>query len=200
MSRTPGGAQRAVGTTTVDDDPALLSPDEQVTPDGARVTDIWSWAFSDGLATPVRQAVAEYLVACAVGADLSHPRRDTDSWDVVAPDGTTVEVMSTSRLDGWGRPRAGTVTWGRTRHGRQEEDVRSDFGASARADVYVLCLQTATHRQQVDLVDRTQWEFYVLSRADVRHFGVAVGLTAVQDRTAAVGWDDLADAVRAVAG
>ncbi|MFC5379403.1 hypothetical protein [Aquipuribacter nitratireducens] len=179
-------------------DTALLSPDEVVTPDGARVTDVWSWAFSDGLATIVRQAVAEYLVARAVEADLSRPRRDTDTWDVVTPEGTTIEVMSAAHLDAYGRPRTGTVTWGRTRGGgRAEETPRSDFGAAARADLYVLCLQTATHRSQVDVVDHRQWEFYVLAREDVRHFGVAVGLRAVQDRARAVSWEQLGEAVRA---
>jgi hypothetical protein len=65
--------------------------------------------------------------------------------------------------------------------------------------VYVLCLQTATHRDQIDLADRSQWEFYVLAREDVRHFGVAVGLRAVQDRATAVAWEGLAEAVRAAA-
>ncbi|WP_336921087.1 hypothetical protein [Aquipuribacter sp. SD81] len=182
--------------TLLDRSTDVLDADEQLTPAGDRVRDVWAWAFSDNLDPTVRAVVAEYLVARAVGADLSRPRRDSDSWDVVTPDGTTVEVVSAARLDAGGRPRAGTVTWGRGRGGRAEEPQRSDFGAAARADVYVLCLQTATHREAVDLADRGQWQFHVLAREEVRHLGATIGLRTVEDRAPALAWDGLADAVR----
>ncbi len=66
----------------------------------ATVADFWSWAFSDLRANTTRGVLAEFLVAKAVGA--TQPVREAwDNYDVLAPDGTRIEVKSSAYLQSW---------------------------------------------------------------------------------------------------
>lgn len=174
-----------------------LTGAEQLTPDGGTVQDLWSWSFSDLRANVARGIVAEYLVARAVGADLSRPRLDFDNYDVLAPDGTTIEVKAAAYLQAWRQERLSTIRWGGLRAGTWDETARTwGSTADARAEVYVLALQIETDPALLDPMDLAQWRFFVLPNRLVRDLGVSVGLTTVQRLTAAVEWADLSTSIR----
>ena len=52
---------------------------------GLRLRDFWSWAYSDLLDNTLRGSFSEFLVAAALGIDLSNPRVNWDPWDVTFP-------------------------------------------------------------------------------------------------------------------
>ena len=49
---------------------------------GLRLRDFWSWAYSDLLDNTLRGSFSEFLVAAALGIDLSNPRVNWDPWDL----------------------------------------------------------------------------------------------------------------------
>jgi hypothetical protein len=85
--------------------PGGLTPPVAVRLDGserfagvdATVADFWRWACSDLRENTTRGMLAKFLVAKAVG-DRRPLRIGWDNFDVVAPDGTTIEVKCSAFL------------------------------------------------------------------------------------------------------
>ena len=78
--------------------PSLRSPEgrERFAGLDATVTDFWRFALSDLRMSNARGYLAEFLVAQAVGA--TGPRVEWDTYDVLAPDQTRIEVKSSGCL------------------------------------------------------------------------------------------------------
>lgn len=74
--------------------PPPLRGDEPVQGTDTTVLDFWRFALSDFKMNNVRGYLAEFLVARAIGA--AGPRVEWDAYDVVAPDGTTIEVKASA--------------------------------------------------------------------------------------------------------
>lgn len=49
---------------------------------GLRLCDFWSWGFSDLLDNTLRGSYSEFIVAAALGIDLSEPRVNWEPWDL----------------------------------------------------------------------------------------------------------------------
>lgn len=129
------------------------------------VVDFWRFALSDLRMNNARGYLAEYLVAKAVGA--AHPRVEWDAYDVLAPDGTKIEVKSSAYLQVWEQRRLSRITFSGLR-GSIPVGLRAGTPSERyKADVYVFCLQTAQTHEAYNPLDVRQWEFYVLSRAVV---------------------------------
>lgn len=78
----------------------------------ATVADFWRWAFSDLRDNIIRGILAEFLVARAVG-DERGQRIGWDNFDVLAPDGTRIEVKCSAFLQSWAQKRSSQLTFGR---------------------------------------------------------------------------------------
>ena len=74
--------------------PTPLSGDEVVARTDATVVDFWRFALSNLWMNNARGYLAEFLVARAVGSTRS--RIEWDPYDVLAPDGTTIEVKTSA--------------------------------------------------------------------------------------------------------
>ncbi|MFD5108356.1 hypothetical protein [Streptomyces cinereoruber] len=141
------------------------SGDEPIRADGERVAtlgDFWSWACSDLAGNTMRGALAEYLVAMALGA-ADGVRTEWDAVDVRTPEEWRVEVKSTAYLQSWAQSRpsvptfgiAPTVSWDARTGASAPEALRS-------SDVYVFCLLHHEDKRTLDPLDLDQWTFYVL--------------------------------------
>ncbi len=126
------------------------------------VIDFWRFAMSDLRMNNVRGYLAEFLVARAVGA--TGPRVEWDAYDVLAPDGTRIEVKASAYVQAWAQRRPSRITFtgltGRTwtpEGGSAEEQTFN-------ADVYVFAVQTAVDHDTYNPLDVHQWQFYVLPR------------------------------------
>jgi hypothetical protein len=91
--------------------------------------------------------LAEFLVAKAVG-DQRPLRIGWDNFDVVAPDGTTIEVKCSAFLQSWPQKRHSELVFGRLT-AREFDYARNEYSVDARvrADVFVFAVQTQRDRQ-----------------------------------------------------
>lgn len=146
-----------------------LTGDEPFEGLNATVLSFWQWAMSDLRVNNVRGYVAEFLVARAVGAEGT--RIEWDSHDVTAPEGTRIEVKTTGGIQAWEPARPSRPGWSGLRARTWTPTDGYSVDKSYNADVYVFCHHTATTRQDYRALDVKQWDFYVMSQADVAATG-----------------------------
>lgn len=165
--------------------------------------DFWTWAASDLASNALRGSLAEYLVARALGIELT-VRAEWNAYDLQVPGGPSLEVKSSAYLQSWpqrdlSRPCfriAPSVAW-------SAEDLTYAPPEQRRrqADVYVFALLKHQEKTTLDPMDVSQWSFYVLPShvLDTR-----VGTQATISLAAllllepiACGFDELPAAVRA---
>jgi hypothetical protein len=147
----------------------------------ATVLDFWAYAFGD-LATNTRRGlVAEFLVARAVGAP-SPVRTEWDPYDVEAPDRTKIEVKSGAYIQAWAQRKPSQITFSGLKARLLDPATGAYVGEpDYHADVYVFAVHTCQDHEAFDILDLTQWEFYVASREAVAATGYrSLGLVAVR--------------------
>lgn len=176
--------------------PVELTGEETFAGLEATVRDFWAFAMSDLRTNYVRGYLAEFLVARAVGA--VHHRVEWDAFDVRSPDGTTIEVKTSAYLQVWKQRKLSVPTfsglWSRvwTSEGGYEPEP------SLHADVYVFCLNTPRTHEELNPLDTSQWEFYVISRGQLEAVGTKTfSLSALAKMTEPVVYDELAAKIRA---
>lgn len=151
--------------------------------------------MSDLRMNNVRGYLAEYLVARAVGA--TGTRIEWDAYDVLAPDGTRIEVKSSAYLQVWEQRKLSRIVFAGLR-GRTWDRYGVAAESSYNADVYVFCVQTATTHEAYDPLDVDQWRFYVLSRQVVEGTGYgSLSLPGIEALTTARRYGELAEKIAA---
>lgn len=124
-----------------------------------------------------RGIVAEWLVARAVGADISQPRDEWADHDVVTPDGVTIEVKAAAYVQSWNNPRPSPITYNGLKARWLTADGQSYTGEpDYRSQVYVFAAHTATTPADYAVWNLDQWEFRVLPRAAL----VALGQSSIR--------------------
>ncbi len=145
--------------------PTPLQGDEPFDGIDATVLDFWRFALSNLKMNNIRGYLAEFLVARAVGAQGR--RIEWDAYDVLAPDGTKIEVKTSAYLQAWEQRYVSRIGFsglrGRTLDSNQVYTPEQTFNA----DVYVFAVQTARTHEEYDALSVSQWQFYVLPRAAV---------------------------------
>lgn len=176
----------------------LLTGDERIAGTDANLRDSWSWVLSDLRTNTVRPMLAEFLVARALKA-ASRPRIERDAYDVVTPDGVTVEVKSSAYLQAWEQAAPSVVRFSGLRGRIWDESGGRAGQQSYNADVYVFALITTRDHASYDPLDLAQWSFWVLPRSAVAGTGQAsLGLARLQALADGVlRYEDLAGAVAA---
>lgn len=141
----------------------------------------------------VRGYLAEFLVARAIGAVGA--RIEWDAFDVLALDGTRIEVKSSAYLQVWEQRQLSTIRFSGLR-GRTWDRYGVADELTYNADVYVFCVQTATTHDAYDPLDVDQWRFYVLPRRSVEATGNAsISLRAIENLTSVVEYSDLQERI-----
>jgi hypothetical protein len=67
-------------------------------PAGPALADHWGWSRSDLLDNYERGALAEFIVATAIGVSTNGARENWAAWDLTTPSGLRVEVKSAAYL------------------------------------------------------------------------------------------------------
>ena len=184
--------------------PRTLRASERFSGLDATVEDFWSWAYSDLRSNVVRSAVAEFLVAVAVGADRSSPRDSWGNYDVSTPGGVCVEVKSSGYLQSWWQRRLSQIGFSRL-IGREFDATTGLLSGDqrVRCDVYVFAVQICEVPAQYDVLDPGQWRFYVVGaeRVDPAAITRNVSLAWVKRQASAgpIELGDLADEIGAAA-
>ena len=130
------------------------------------IKDYWSWAHSNLVANVERGALAEYLVATALGISSGDSWRDlwTDS-DLI--DGKIrIEVKSASYIQDWDQPDYSKIKFAGLK-GRSVFDLENRGVKEYKSDIYVFCLQAHKDHATFDILNLDQWRFWVFTRQEL---------------------------------
>lgn len=145
-----------------------LTGQERFEETGLAVEDFWRWAFSDLRTNIVRGVLAEFLVARALG-DPSPIREAWGNWDVTSASGIKVEVKSSAYLQSWSQRRHSAIVFtGLTGRAWSAQTNEMAEERTLRADVYVFAINKCRSPQQYDPLRTTDWEFRVMTAAQLR--------------------------------
>ena len=167
----------------------------------ATVEDYWQWAYSDIIGNTNRGALAEFIVAKALGATASV--RDTwAAYDLETQTGIRVEVKSSAYLQSWYQKSLSSPGFGiRKTLGWDPETGQYEEESRRQADVYVFCLLAHQHdKTTLNPLDLSQWEFYIVATKVIdRVFGerAGVSISQVRELSHACAADEIAEAVEA---
>ena len=133
-------------------EPKRLSGNEAIIDGDNKVSDVlafWQWAYSELVGNTERGALAEYLIACALGIE-NEPRISWNRYDLVSSEGVTIEVKSSGYLQTWEQDKLSDIQFG----------ISETFGWDSitneytkdkmrQAKVYVFCVHN--HKEQSTL-------------------------------------------------
>ena len=181
--------------------PAALVPlqgGEAIRGTDATVLDFWRFALPDLRMNNARGYLGEFLVARAVGATAA--RTEWDAFDVLAPDGTRIEVKTSAHLQAWEQARLSAIRFSGLRSRGWAPGAGYDADKTYHADVYVFCVITALEHDRYDPLDVNLWQFYVLLRGALALLGVStLSLGKLAQLTGVTSYSGLASAIAAAA-
>lgn len=130
-------------------------------PAGILLNDFWAWNSSDLLNNTLRGALAEFIVASAVGIDTTKAREDWTAYDLLTDSGKKIEVKCSAYLQSWNTERLSRVQF--SIRPARSWDAENNFSDDVKrwSDFYVFCLYASKDRNESPL-QLEQWEFYLL--------------------------------------
>lgn len=146
----------------------LMSGQEQLTVDnhstGISLSEFWSWSVSDLVSNATRGRFAEFIVAKAIGLDISSPRDEWAPYDLISPEGIKIEVKSAAFLQSWEQVELSKIQFSiRTSKQWDDENRLYSNAVSRPSDVYVFCLLNHIDKKTLNPLSLDQWEFYVMN-------------------------------------
>lgn len=156
------------------------------------VLDFWRWGYSDLTQNITRGVLAEFLVAWGIGKD-KEARDPWQSYDLKSSKGKKIEVKSTADAQAWtygNHPPKFTVKPTRSydRHKGYERDKKF------QADIYVLAHLMGEDLDNVNPLDTTQWEFWVLTQEELISLlaeGQSISVSRLRKVKSPVGFEEL---------
>jgi hypothetical protein len=166
-----------------------------------KVYDFWQWSFSDLMQNITRGVLGEYIVAVLLGID-DEVRNPWFSFDLMLPDGRTIEVKTMSQLQAWKQkklypPRVRLVPtrkWDPKTGDMQQE-------STFNADIYVICYFKSTDYKTANPLDLTQWEFFAFTKNQVIKLlngRQTISLNALEQKMKAVTAHDLKNSINSL--
>ncbi|MDE2706087.1 MAG: hypothetical protein OXI35_13540 [Gemmatimonadota bacterium] len=130
------------------------------------VLNFWQWSASNLIDNTQRGALAEYIVALAIGSVDDTRRPEWASYDIKTPADIKVEVKSSAYIQNWAQKKASTprfsirqaFAWNPDTSTHSDEKIRD-------SDIYVFCLHKHRDKETLDPLDVSQWDFYILPTA-----------------------------------
>lgn len=167
-------------------EPKRLTGEEPlVAPDGVQIgylIDFWRWAYSDLVGNAERGALAEYIVACALGIHQSE-RISWDKYDLITDNGISIEVKTSGYLQTWEQKALSKPLFGiQPTYGWDSKTNQYDKEKKRQADIYVFCVHKHTDQETINPLIISQWEFYLMPTITINEkFGLqkTVSLSAL---------------------
>lgn len=149
-------------------------PDDRFS-DGTAVQELWQWAMGDLRMNTTRGHLVEFLIHRAVGAE-SPIRVEWDSYDVLSPEGTRIEVKTSSPWQSWSQRKRTPISWGLSsaairRHWNDERAQDDAVDPRNRLDVWVLARHDCDTPDDYAPYDLDQWMFYVVPHHRILELG-----------------------------
>jgi hypothetical protein len=149
----------------------LKTGSEPLSATGKTLLDFWRWNNSDLVSNATRGCLAEFIIASALGIDLSVPRDEWSPWDLTSPGGIRIEVKSAAYLQSWTQKRSSKIVFSIS-PARVWDSSSGNFSGKPQrsADVYIFCLLKHQDKETLDPLNLDQWEFYILSTAELENY------------------------------
>ncbi len=163
--------------------------------------DFWSWSVSDLVSNATRGRLAEFIVATALGVDLTKPRDEWQAFDLKLPDGTKVEVKSAAYVQTWHQKRLSAISFSTraSRYWDAETNIQAQE-VRRQADMYVFCLLKHKDRDTIDPLNLDQWCFYVVPTKALEAYKrsqTSITLRSLEKLTTSIPYRELKKAVLA---
>ena len=131
------------------------------------VGDFWAWSSSDLLKGTLRGALAEFIVATAIGENTSEAHEDRQAWDLEMICGggvCKIEVKSSAYINAGARDGLSSVSFSIAPSRRSElgKKVLDKDQARRASDVYVFCLFASKDREAANPLILDDWQFIVI--------------------------------------
>lgn len=127
-----------------------------------RLIDFWQWAYSDLVGNAERGALAEYIVACALGIQ-AQVRTAWDKYDLLTQDGIAVEIKTSGYLQTWDQKELSKLIFGiQPTYGWDSVSNTYDSHKKRQSDIYVFCVHKHTDQNTVNPLRIEQWDFYLM--------------------------------------
>lgn len=130
------------------------------TPLNYSLNEFWEWYASDLMHGPLRGAVAEYIIAQALGIDCSSGRNLWAAYDLEYQ-GHSIEVKSSAYLqkkEHLHLSKRLTFSIDTHKHGAETKH---------HAELYIFCLIHCKDEAMCDPMDLSQWTFYILPTVEI---------------------------------
>lgn len=143
----------------------------------------WEYAYSNFLDNRNRGALAEYIVAEALGIK-EIPSTSWESYDMETSDGIKVEIKTSAYVQAWKQEKLSSPSFGIAKKQGWVGDTNEWDGKHTRhADVYIFCLLHHKDKETADPLNPTQWTFYLV-RTSLLNLelpeGKSIGLSTLQ--------------------
>ena len=131
----------------------------------ASLKEFWQWAYSDLLGNAERGAVAEFIVATALGVH-KNVRVSWDKFDLLSKEGIKIEVKTSGFIQTWEQKSLSKLVFGiAPTFGWDSVTNTYDTERARQSDLYVFCVHKHTKQETIDPLDIKQWDFYLLATA-----------------------------------
>jgi hypothetical protein len=173
----------------------LKTGSESLSATGKTLLDFWRWNNSDLVSNATRGCLAEFIVASALGIDLSVPREEWSAWDLTSPEGIRIEVKSAAYLQSWTQQNLSRIVFS-IRPARPWDASSGKFAEEPQrtADVYVFCLLKHQDKETLNPLDLGQWEFYVVPTPILNNYqrsDTSITLNSLNQLSSPVKYKDL---------
>lgn len=135
------------------------------------LVDFWKWSVSDLVSNATRGRLAEFIVACALDIEITTPRGEWQAYDLITKEGIKLEIKSAAYLQSWYQKNYSKISFS-IKKSRSWDVCTGKMAKTARrhVDAYVFCLLAHKDKKTVNPRDLSQWQFYVLSIAEVENY------------------------------
>lgn len=122
----------------------------------------WAWSSSELLGNALRGVLAEYIISKSLNCEEQH-REEWDSFDLVSPEGITIEVKSSSYLQSWAQSKLSSISFGIQPtsalhlHTNKYSEIKR-----RQADVYIFCVYAHQYQETANPLNIEHWNFYVV--------------------------------------
>ncbi len=121
----------------------------------------WRW-FSQIVTNNLRWILAEYIVASDIGI-IDTPRKERDKYDLITPEGITIEVKSASYIQSREQKDFSRISFSiRPTKWYDDTTMKRDDELKRQSDVYIFCLLSHKDQETINPLDMNQREFFVL--------------------------------------
>lgn len=137
----------------------ILSPNGQVI---GQLLDFWQWAYSNLMGNAERGALAEFIVACALGISDSE-RVSWDKYDLLSKENVAIEIKTSGYLQTWEQKDLSKLIFGiQPTYGWNSKTNTYESVQKRQSDIYVFCVHKHKDQATADPLQLVQWDFYLM--------------------------------------